>query len=208
MNFKKSLLIALFSCVLGPALPATSATFSDISALEDPIQKDLISQVEPIEKNGYLLTPLAEFQVQARVLGAKHYSADRESALVPVDLALGWKRMSDEAVLQQIDISQDGRFYFWKTRAFPIPRAEIETQSTNMHLIPADSIIEESLKSVKPGEVVVFSGYLVEASAQDHWVWRSSLSRKDTGKGACELVYVTSFEVRGNQPRTLYVENK
>ena len=40
---------------------------------------------------------------------------DRESDLAPVDLALGWGRMSDEAILKDIQISQSGRFYFWHT---------------------------------------------------------------------------------------------
>lgn len=210
MKFRKSLFAALLTGALFPVLPASSATFSpDPIILDDPIQKNLDGSVTPIEKNGYLIVPLAEFQAQARVLSARHYDKDREAALVPVDLALGWKRMSEDNVLDSINIRQDGRFYFWKTNAFPIPRAEIESQSTNMHLIPADSIIEESLKSVQPGEIVVFTGYLVEVQGKDNWRWRSSLTRKDTGDGACELVYVTSFEVRGNQqPKTHYVENK
>ncbi|HZV61829.1 MAG TPA: hypothetical protein VFF75_05385 [Methylophilaceae bacterium] len=210
MKFRMSLFAALLTGALFPVLPASSATFSpDPIILDDPIQKNLDAPVAPIEKNGYLIVPLAEFQAQARVLSARHYEKDREAALVPVDLALGWKRMSQDEVLSRINIRQDGRFYFWKTNAFPIPRAEIETQSTNMHLIPADGIIEESLKSVQPGEIVVFNGYLVEVQGRDNWRWRSSLTRKDTGDGACELVYVTSFEVRGTQqPKTHYVENK
>ena len=209
MNFRKSFFAVLIAGALFPVLPASSATFStDAIVLDDPIQKGITDNIAPFEKNGYLLKPLAEFQAQARVLGAKHYSDDREAALVPVDLALGWKRMADDKVLEKIEIRQDGRFYFWKTNAFPIPRAQIETQSTNMHLIPADEIIEESLKAVQPGETVIFSGYLVEARAQDNWHWRSSLTRTDTGAGACELVYVTSFEIRSNQPKMLYVENR
>jgi len=31
---------------------------------------------------------------------------------------------------------------------------------------------------------------LVEVKAQDGWTWRSSLSREDTGNGACELMLV------------------
>ena len=209
MNFRKSLLAALLAAALFPVLPASSATFPDPVILDDPVQKDFEVPGTPIEKNGYRITPLAEFQTQARVLSARHYSEDREAALVPVDLALGWKRMSEDDILNRIEIRQNGRFYFWKTNAFPIPRAEIETQSTNMHLIPADEVIEESLKSVQPGDIVVFNGYLVEVRAQDNWRWRSSLTRSDTGDGACELVYVTSFEVRGRQdPKTHYVDNR
>lgn len=206
MKFRKSFFAALVAAALCPVLSASSATFAPEEAiLGEPVQINLTEPVTPIEKNGYMLTPLAEFQAEARVLSAHHYSTDRESQLVPVDLALGWKHMSEDAVLKKIEIRQDGRFYFWKTDAFPIPREEIETQSTNMHLIPADDIIEETLKSVKTGERVRFKGYLVEARGKDNWHWRSSLTRHDTGAGACELVYVTSLEVQDINPPTHYV---
>lgn len=148
-----------------------------------------------IEINGYQINPLEEFRIEARVLGAEHYSMDRESDLAPVDLALGWGRMSDEAILKDISISQSSRFYFWHVDKFLIPREEIETHSANMHMIPADGNVEKTLKAVRPGQIVSLSGYLVEAKAADGWRWRSSLSRTDTGRGACELVLVKSLYI-------------
>ena len=48
------------------------------------------------------------------------------------------------------------------------------------------------------GDVVSLDGMLVEADKANGWRWRSSLTRDDTGNGACELVYVQSLTV---QPR-------
>jgi hypothetical protein len=115
--------------------------------------------------NGYQILPLADFSIEARVLSTKHYKLGREADLAPVDLALGWGRMSDETVLARIDISQSGRFYFWRTNDFPIPREEIETHSANMHMVPADKLIERQLEQVRPGQVVTISGQLIEAQA-------------------------------------------
>jgi hypothetical protein len=151
-----------------------------------------VSDEREFERNGYRIRALARFEVSARVLGAEHYRFDREAQLAPVDLALGWGRMSDTTVLQRISISQRGRFYYWSTADFPIPRREIETSSANMHMIPADDRIEAALKSVRPGQIVTVRGYLVEARAPDGWRWRSSMTREDTGAGACELVWVES----------------
>ena len=78
---------------------------------------------------------------------------------------------------------------------FPIPRREIETQSANMHMIPADDAIASTLKSIKSGQVVKIKGFLVRADAKDGWHWKSSLTREDTGNGACELVYVKAITV-------------
>lgn len=144
---------------------------------------------------GYSITPLETFDIEARVLSAEHYSSGREADLSPVDLALGWGKMSDEAVLKDIKISQSNRFYYWHVDAFPIPRREIETQSANMHMIPADDAIASTLKSVKTGQVVKIKGLLVRADAPDGWHWQSSLTREDTGNGACEVVFVKEITV-------------
>ena len=144
---------------------------------------------------GHTLRPLAHFEVEARVLSREDYRFDRGAELAPVDLALGWGPMSDERVLDQIDISQGGRWYRWSVRQFPIPRREIERNSANMHLIPADEAVEDAIRDAHPGDLVRFSGELVEASGPDGWHWRSSLTRDDTGAHACELVLVQRFRV-------------
>jgi len=161
-----------------------------------PQQADLAAPLPALERGGYRLTALQSFFLEARVLGAERYRFDREADIAPVDLTLGWGAMSDSAVLAGIDISQGNRFYYWHVDDFPIPRREIETHSANMHMIPATPSIDGALKSVRPGQIVKVAGYLVEARAADGWAWRSSLTRDDTGAGACELVWVTGFDVR------------
>ncbi|MEO8626887.1 MAG: hypothetical protein ABI612_02140 [Betaproteobacteria bacterium] len=146
-------------------------------------------------RNGYRITALQTFSLEARVLGAEHYRFDREADVAPVDLALGWGPMSDQSVLNRIEISQRGRFFHWHVDEFPIPRHEIEVNSANMHMIPANDTIASQLQAVRPGQIVKFSGYLVEVTAADGWRWRSSLTREDTGAGACELVWVEKLMV-------------
>ena len=161
-----------------------------------PQQADLPAATPSIERAGYRITPLQAFSLEARVLSAERYRFDRQADLSPIDLALGWGPMSDSAVLSEIQISQSGRFYFWHVDHFPVPRREIETNSANMHMIPATPKIERALKSLRPGQLVKLTGYLVEARAADGWSWRSSLTRDDTGAGACELVWLTDLAVR------------
>jgi hypothetical protein len=144
---------------------------------------------------GYRITALAEFELQARVLAREDYRFDAGADLSPVDLALGWGRMSDESVLEHIKIAQGGRFYFWYVNRFPIPRREIETHSANMHLIPGDETVAYRLKQIREGEVVAVRGYLVSVQGQNGFTWRSSLSRGDTGNGACELIWVEDLRV-------------
>jgi len=164
-----------------------------VTVAAEPRQNDAAS-AEFVHK-GYTIAPLQTFDIEARVLGVKSYRTGREADLSPVDLALGWGRMSDSAVLEQVSISQGNRFYFWRVKEFPIPREEIERSSANMHMIPADSGIERRLDQVREGQRVRIQGWLVEARGHDGWRWRSSLSRNDTGAGACEVIYVRDIAI-------------
>jgi hypothetical protein len=158
-----------------------------------PVQRE-VSDPQPFDYKGYRISPLAQFAAEARVLGREDYLLGREADLSRTDLALGWNRMSDTAVLDKIDMSQSNRFAYWSVKEFPIPQREIETSSANMHLIPANSIIAGKLRKIRKGQVVRLRGYLVRVDASDGWRWVSSLTREDTGTGACELVWVEEMD--------------
>lgn len=64
-----------------------------------------------------------------------------------------------------------------------------------MHMIPANDEIERQLKSIRAGNMVHLKGFLVEVTGKDGFRWKSSLTRTDTGGGACELVLVESLFV-------------
>ena len=194
---RKLLLVAAASLVLLGVLRHRQHTAVQpgpgVLAATAPVQIDLDHGAQ-LQKGDTTLTTRAHFDITARVLSRKNYGgADGE--LVPLDLAMGWGRMSDSDVLQHIDISQSGRFYYWHVNEFPIPRREIETSSANMHMIPADPGVKRQLEQVRQGQVIHIEGFLVDASRSDGWHWKTSMTRDDTGAGACELVYVESIGV-------------
>ena len=159
--------------------------------VESEPEQIAISDGQPlIEYGEYHLKPLARFSLDARILHRKDYGYDRSAKLVPVDLALGWGPMSDQAVLDKIKISQSMRFYWYEYQTPPIPKDQIISHSTNVHVIPATPAIASFCKSLRQGELVHLDGELVEATGPEIGTWRSSLSRTDTGNGACELMLV------------------
>jgi hypothetical protein len=164
---------------------------SGVLAPDAPTQIDL-DQGTTLQRGDVTLVTRARFELTARVLSREDYHFDGGASLAPIDLALGWGRMSDSAVLAQVQISQGNRFYHWHVDRFPIPQREIEQSSANMHMIPADAAALSELKDVRPGEVIHLEGFLVDASRPDGWRWHTSMTRDDTGDGACELVYVES----------------
>jgi len=162
-----------------------------VLAIDAPEQIDLDDGAS-LQRGEVTLRTRAHFALTARVLSREDYHVDAGASLAPVDLALGWGRMSDSDVLKDITISQENRFYHWHVDHFPIPRREIETSSANMHMIPADAAVRHELERVRTGEVIHLEGFLVDANRPDGWHWRTSMTREDTGNGACELVFVES----------------
>lgn len=144
----------------------------------------------------YKITAVAAYAIEARVLRTKRYWADGDD-LVPYDVAVGWGAMSDQAVLDRLSISQGNRFFFYEWQnPPPITVSEIERHAANMHVIAANREVAAAVKRLRRGEFVSMRGFLVNVSGPDGFYWNTSLSRDDTGNGACELFYVESIEAK------------
>lgn len=165
-------------------------------APEEPHQV-LIRNGRPWEWAGRMIVPFAEFQVKARVLSRERYRFDPQSDLSPMDLALGWGAMSDQRMIDNLDIAQSSRFYVMAPKqcntALPWPL--LMRSSANMHMIPSNDDVKEQLLDVRVGSIIQLKGYLVGVQMGGQWVWVSSLSRTDTGNGACEIVWVKELSV-------------
>jgi hypothetical protein len=163
-------------------------------------QQDMIAPgtVASWDHLGYHFTPLAHYDIQARILDKSWYFLDRPSAISPLDLALGWGGMSDPKIYGKMTILQSFRWYwyFWSGEA-PLAESEIASSSANTHIIPADSAVRNKLFWLRAGDAVDLTGYLVEVSGPNEFTWRSSLSRTDTGDGACEVMWVESVKKTG-----------
>ena len=164
------------------------------TAPDQPIQQNLILNKE-WQKDEFNVNALAEYKIKARVLSRNNFSIGRESKISPVDFALGWGPMSDQDVIDKIEITQSNRWYHWKTEAYPLPNQEISLNSANVHIIPKDDSIEDKLDGVYKGSLIEMRGYLVELSADDGWHWKSSLRRDDTAGGSCELLWVEELTI-------------
>lgn len=167
-------------------------------APSQPVQ-EADNSLRTFSRDEFTIHPFARFQVNALVLSAQHYFWGEETKLAPVDLALGWGPMSDGNVLKDISVSQGNRWYFYTYKTTSIPPNEIISHSGNMHLIPSTDEIEKTIKRVHKGDVVEFTGYLVDITKNDGWHWNSSRSRTDSGGGSCEVVWVNDFHIADRQ---------
>ena len=158
----------------------------------EPAQKNVAAK--PVGMIGnWNVSAVAEYHLRGRVLGTKRYYSGPQAELVPYDVAVGWGRMSDQTVIDGLTISMTNRFYFyeWQNQP-PIPQDEIKVSSANNHVIAANDEVRKVISRLRVGQIVTLDGYLVNANGPEGRTWNSSLTRMDTGNGACELFYVHS----------------
>ncbi len=129
---------------------------------------------------------------------AEPYSIDGGAFLSPVDLVMTWGRLPEEPYRSRVSYYQLTRYYFWRTGDAGLDLRYIATHSANMHMIPSTRNLGRALAHLGRGDRVRVRGLLVDVSTAGGFRWATSLSRDDTGPGACELVWVEELQ-RGNR---------
>ena len=188
-----TVIVLLFTYLLWPEKVITFPP--GVTAAELPKQINLTNP-KTWQKDEFNFTALAEYNITARVLSRNDFSIGKESDLSPVDFVLAWGPMSDQAVIDKIKITQRNRWYHWETDEYPIPLNQIGLNSANVHIVPKDEAVVDKLDEVSKGSLVEMKGYLVEITTTEGWHWKSSLSRDDTGGGACELFWVEELIIK------------
>lgn len=187
-----ALLIALtFACCR-----EQPAAWRGIPGTQDPAQTEQ-NLPKQFRHGSYLVIPLARYTVTAVVLSRDRYRFDPVADIAPVDLALGWGPMSIAQNINDLKISQSGRFYEYSwSKEPPMQPQQIVSHSANTHCLPADPQIRQQLLAVKRHDLVTLEGLLVEVQLPNGGHWKSSLSREDSGGGACEVLWVTGVTRR------------
>ncbi|QQG52436.1 MAG: hypothetical protein HY931_03910 [Candidatus Falkowbacteria bacterium] len=178
--------------------------------LKAPLQ-DVVDSNEPIQFSqdgfAYHLTPVAKYQIQGLVVSQMDYrffSIYNSDSVFPVDLCLTWgDNLANKSYQEkQLSFSQDARFCFYKWRGETAINPDL---ISNNHLIASDSKILSIINKIKAGDQVLISGYLVDVKADkagqvsdydpSSFSLKSSLTRTDTGAGACEIIYVDDIKI-------------
>lgn len=166
-----------------------------ILAPDKPLQSNIKNPQSWIRDN-YQFHPITNFEITAKVLSIRFYRSDQMSEFCPVDLALGWGKMSDQSIIDMFDIKQQHRWYVWRADKMPIPQKEIEVSSSNIHIIPANDNIVDIIDDIYRGNIVFIKGKLVNVNKiGEKFVWKSSLLRDDKGSGACEIFWVDEISI-------------
>jgi hypothetical protein len=173
------------------------ARWKGMPAAKDPVQTS--ANLPPaFAHERFTIMPLARYAITGVVLHRERYRFDAMAKICPLDLGLAWGPMSIAGVINELKITQRGRFllYEYKSGEGPLEPEEINAHASNNHCLPANAAIRRKLLAVKRHELVSLEGYLVEVTGPENMRWRSSLTRDDTDGGACEIFWVTDVTRR------------
>lgn len=163
--------------------------------IENPIQMN-IAHTKAIKHKGkkgeVTILPKAEYELTG-VIKSKNKYFDFPSQISQYDFTMGWGILNKKGIHNYIRYSQSGRWYRFKySYDAPVSGDYIAEHSANVHIIHKDKKVLKQVKKMKKGDFVKLKGYLVDVDFNEPGaeLWQSSLSRSDTGDGACEVFYV------------------
>lgn len=158
--------------------------------LENPIQTNIEGS-----KGNIQLTLLAQYSVEGVIKSKEFYLLDYPSQISRYDFALAWGDLNNEQVDEHIRYSQSGRWYCYNySEGVSVSPDYIAQHSANIHLIHRDGDILKKIIFAGEDSRVRLKGFLVNVNFKDG-PWKTSLTRNDSGNGACEIMYVTSIEI-------------
>lgn len=195
-------LLAYFGFSLFGKTGAEYSSATDaIDISEDPIQEVVVGEPLPIQtigKHRIFLFAQASYQLSGVLVSKRNYRRGPIDKLSPWDYAVVWGRVPDS--FPHIKFKQVVRFCLFRFKSgAPVDTKYVGEHFSNHHLIPANANIRRALRQGKKGMKVRLDGFLVNVEAyQDNRLytsWKSSMSRTDTGNGACEIIYVTRLRL-------------
>nr|WP_086939532.1 hypothetical protein [Thaumasiovibrio occultus] len=191
---KKGLLALLVIAALWQVwtTPGTVTLGPGIMVRSDPVQQMYPTPIVH-QFDGYTFTEMATFSLQGKVLLRADYSFDALSRYSPLNLTLGWKWMSDEAIIKHVRMKTVNRSVGWQAElSSPISPDEISANMATVYIVPENSAIKRQLSKVRTGEIIELSGSLINIKEEDGKSWQTSLSFPDR---TIEILWVKQVKI-------------
>lgn len=216
MIFLASFLACLYLYFVKDRLP--EASFYDWELLREPLQTATREKPFTTEAGGqnYVVIPRYDYELEGVVvslhdsdefLDITHHRRWQDYINLR-DLCVIWGDNVRNGVYREMEF-HNGTWTCW----FSWPSHQVgsrfdASQLSNNHLLIDDDDIRQALMQSEPGDHIRMEGMLVEYQNPGNGFHRgTSVTRTDTGNGACETIYVNEFEVinKANKgPRRFY----
>ena len=197
-------LVFVVSFFLQSRLPDKSLVLEPI--LRDPVQTEdgLPEPFEVTRKDvTYTVTPLFGYELWGMIVSYHHSASFVDIShkqwndfLNTKDICVIWGRNAESGVYSRMTFRNRDFTCFYRYPDRETGEIFTENCLSNNHLLPADPIVADAVLKARKGDQVRFKGWLVSYGVKGApYARRSSTVRTDRGNGACEVVYVTEFEI-------------
>lgn len=205
-----SVFILVFSYFQKSKLPNSNEIVDPL--YQEPIQKEINLAPFDVSKGTltYNIIPLYGYAITGLVVA--DYDSEnwfdyihKYDRLNTKDLCIIWNNNLKNDAFKKINYSH-GEFtcYYRYSGADSalVQKYFSPDELSNNHLLPANDEIYKKIKESSVGDQVKIEGYLAnysyipeEKGDNNRWTRNTSVTRTDTGNGACEIIYVTNFEI-------------
>jgi len=194
----------------------------DQSLYRDPVQKQ--SALRPFKKEvndiTYIIQPLYSYELSGMVVSYHesdvwwdiYHHGSWQDFINVKDLCVVWGQNLETEVYREMTYDSNNWTCFYMTDNHSSAASFRSDQLSNNHLLSDSKEIQKLIMSADIGDQIHLKGQLANyANPENNFRRGTSVTRNDTGNGACETIYVEDFEiVKKNNPgwRTAYLAAK
>jgi hypothetical protein len=206
-----SLLLLLLAWWRVDALPPSSELGALL--LDEPVQTAIKQAAFEVDSGGvtYTVQPLYDYDLVGLVVSKHDANAwwdylhrEWNDSLNITDLCVVWGNNVRSGSYADISFSSGQFTCNFSTHSDAAFAAFDQTAISNNHLLTDNPQLAKAMRAVRIGDQIHFHGRLSEYSHHQGFNFKrgTSITRSDTGNGACETVFVDQFEIlkKGGKP--------
>ncbi len=171
---------------------------------DDPVQTRIDESPFDFEYHNktYVIKPVASYEIHGLVVSHNNISAftdiyhDKSSVDIK-DLCLIWGENIQSSNYLNLKFWSEPWSCHYFTKSEVVFENFFPDKLSNNHLLSTDSSVRKTIQSIKIGDQVYLSGQLINYYQKDtpSFIRKTSLTRKDTGNGACEVFLVDQAQI-------------
>lgn len=191
-----------FSFFMRDRFPASNSILNELE--REPIQTETTTPPFQIEKGQvpYTITPLYNYDLVGFVVSEHrtdtwfdYYHKQWNDSFNVKDLCVIWGDNAMSGIYNNMKFKSGSWTCYYSSSDYATWNAFSHNALSNNHLLTASPEIEKLLLSIRRGDQVRIKGYLAEYKDNEGFKRGSSITRNDTGNGACETVYVSELQL-------------
>ncbi|MCX7543836.1 hypothetical protein [Marinicella gelatinilytica] len=171
----------------------------------EPKQSPLnhVSQTVKYNDLTYTVQPRFNYELYGVVVSKRVHQADykgslhglSEDYLNVADLCVVWGENTNPKILKHFTFSNGQFTCQYQTRSETAWQAFNPNQLSNNHVLSVNKSVRKTLAEANIGDQIVLRGYLADYTNPKGYLRKTSITRTDTGNGACETIWVEQASI-------------